>query len=146
MSLWLTLSWGQNFVAKNLPFPWGSNIGCANAYTCALGATAPECVCINSWWCLRFFLEGHNWDFPAADVGDGGGRGTAWAPCHHHGNEAKGNSSRCAAVKCWSYELGRKLLKVNEGFGRLLTTVTTRQLSNAGLAWWRRTKILFLGG
>ena len=27
--------------------------------------------------------------------------------CHHHGggNEAKGNSLRCAAVKCWSYEL-----------------------------------------
>ena len=46
-------------------------VGCQDAVRlCSwLAMCVYMCVCINSWWCLRFFLEGHNWDFPAADVG-----------------------------------------------------------------------------
>ena len=54
-----------------LILPFAYMVGCQDAVRlCSwLAMCVYMCVCINSWWCLRFFLEGHNWDFPAADVG-----------------------------------------------------------------------------
>ena len=69
------------------------------------------CVCINSWWCLRFFLEGHNWDFPAADVGAAAAAAAAIATTTAAAAAMKPRVILCAVLQwnaghmsCWARE------------------------------------------